>query len=60
MSRSGRIALIIEMKSAPHSYSAVLLMEMQEMLERLLAGQAKADADREQMLARMSANLKTM
>jgi hypothetical protein len=35
-------------------------MEMQEMIERLLAGQAKADADREQMLARMSANLKTM
>jgi hypothetical protein len=26
-------------------------MEMQEMVERLLAGQAKAEADREQMLA---------
>jgi hypothetical protein len=34
-------------------------MEMQEMIERLLAGQAKAEADREQMLARMNANMKT-
>jgi hypothetical protein len=35
-------------------------MEMQEMIERLLARQAKADADREHMLARMSANMKAM
>jgi hypothetical protein len=47
-------------KNVSHSYSAVVLMEMQEMIERLLAGQAKADADREQMLARMSVNMKTM
>jgi hypothetical protein len=35
-------------------------MEMQEMIECLLAGEEKAEADREQMLARMSANMKTM
>jgi hypothetical protein len=46
--RSGRNALIIGFKSAPHSYSAVLLMEMQEIIERLLAGQAKAK-DREEL-----------
>jgi hypothetical protein len=47
------IALIIGFKSAPHSCSAVPLMEMQEMIEYLLAEQAKAEADREQMLAEM-------
>jgi hypothetical protein len=39
-------------------------MEMQQMIERLLAEQeemkAKADADREQMLTRMEANTKSM
>jgi hypothetical protein len=33
-------------------------MEMQELIEHLLAGQAKAEADREQMLAEIKADRK--
>jgi hypothetical protein len=34
-------------------------MEIQQMIKHLLAGQAKADADREQMLAEMNPNMKS-
>jgi hypothetical protein len=47
--RSGRIALIIGFKTASHSYSAFLLMEMQEMMERLLA-EIRADRKADQEL----------
>jgi hypothetical protein len=49
VSRSGWIVLIIGFMSALHSSSAVLLMEMQEMIKHLLAGQAKAEDDREEL-----------
>jgi hypothetical protein len=55
--RSGRNAIIIGFKSAPHSYTAALPKETQEMIERLLA-EIRADrkADREELQDMKRAN----